>query len=204
MNNGFTLTISLLLTISVLLIAYRLLGLVQARLRVILFHLRFYDKNYSLKRKVDMIETDKIQERLEFFTELVHEYLPNWDFSINNRLQTTLALTKYSSRTIEINKKLICKGDFEVVWDIVLHEVAHGLTGPHHTHTTPAFIHHCKALNTSPAPYIKSALPDNLMWKHLYKCTRCGKQYRRNRLSRSLKQGYARCGICKGSLEKMK
>lgn len=151
-----------------------------------------------------MIETDKTQERLDFFTELVHEHLPNWSFKVNSRLQTTLALTKYSSRTIEINKELICNGNFEIVWNIVLHEIAHGLVGFHHSHTNSAFINHCKALNTSPAPYIKGALPDDLMWKHLYKCMRCGTQYRRNRLSRGLKQGYVRCRICRGSLEKIK
>lgn len=69
----------------------------------------------------------KLQERFDFCTQLVKEYLPNYTFRFNNRLTTTNGRILFNEKRIEMATRLAMNGNDESVLNNVLHEIAHGL-----------------------------------------------------------------------------
>ena len=69
----------------------------------------------------------KLQERFDFFTQLVKEYLPDYTFSFNGRLTRTNGRILYNQKKIEMATRLAAYGTDSAVLNNILHEIAHGL-----------------------------------------------------------------------------
>ena len=147
-------------------------------------------------------KTSILTERLDFFTELVKEYLPLWTVGVNKRLKYTLARTWHFRDYIEISYELITEGSFDIIWQVMMHEIAHGLCGGEHGHSSQIYRQCCKELGTVSSSHIDCGLEQ--LSKYVFECIRCGQLYHRDRLKVIWKSGRARCGKCKGKLKQIK
>lgn len=146
-----------------------------------------------------------MEERFEFATELIKEYLPEYTFRVNNRLSRALGRCIYAPKIIEVSKHLIEKATDQEFLNTVVHEIAHGICGYRAGHNSVWKIK-CLELGgngqrCAKALSFKIERPD---FKYTYKCAgnHSFKKYRR-KPSRSTANIYCRqCG--RDSLGKLK
>ncbi|WP_164214640.1 SprT family protein [Virgibacillus sp. YIM 98842] len=116
----------------------------------------------------------------------------------NSRLRTTGGRYLPHKKTIELNPKYYMEADENEFIGIIKHELCH-----YHLHIEGKGYKHGDAdfkflLKKTGSPRYCKPLPSNqLMYKHEYKCKKCGFIYRRIRKVNTKKYG---CGKCHGKL----
>ncbi len=151
-------------------------------------------------------------EELQSLTEELSEHYFQKPFLhqaiFNPRLRTTGGRYMLKSHNIEVNKKYLLQHGQEELEGIIKHELCHyhlHLEGKGYQHRDVDFK---RLLEKVGAPRHCTRLIDPYkddVYKHLYKCTKCGQIYKRKRRVNVIKYVCGKCGgkLRKKSAEKM-
>ena len=120
--------------------------------------------------------------------------LDDWDFTFDHA-KRRLGQTNFTEKRISLSKHFVQAGDWELVRNTVLHEIAHALVGERHGHDG-VWKEQARALGIEPkaatheAPtveskYIGTCPNGHTFERHrrprgLHSCTQCDKKFNRN------------------------
>lgn len=121
--------------------------------------------------------------------DLIHKYLPDYSFNFDNA-KKRFGCCRTRRKNISLSTPLCLLNDEETIKNIILHEIAHGLT-PKSGHNTE-FYKKCVEIGAVPKRLYEAKSVVPVEGKYQYKCVNCGKI--RN-YHRKLKRSYS-CGTC--------
>lgn len=161
---------------------------------------KIYDEVYEEARSLGLLSSHDHKRPLYIHKSVRTWGLCRWYKEAVNRYDCAVCL----------NEKIILAKSYDAARKVLVHEIAHiAAPGKHHCDIWYAAGNKLgkkwgiKVQRTDDYDGIELKNDDNV--KHILECTKCGKQYRYTRNTKSV-QNYTRyrCGCCNGALTKIK
>jgi predicted SprT family Zn-dependent metalloprotease len=119
-----------------------------------------------------------------------------WGFTFNRRKQT-MGLCRYTDRIIELSIYFVECNSPEEILDTLLHEIAHALVGPKHSHDR-VWKRKCLEIGARPERCGQAFMPAG-RWQA--ECGGCGRRFDRHRKPKQPRRWFCgRCGPQRGKL----
>lgn len=133
--------------------------------------------------------------------ELDKHNLKDWSFAWQRSIRI-LGTCNHNEKLILLSKCYVELNTFNLVYDTILHEIAHALVGSGQGHND---IWKRKAVELGAIPKTRSKSINSPDYKHLYQCLNCKFEFGVYRKLKNYKNRYHQpCGIPKGKLIKIK
>lgn len=116
--------------------------------------------------------------------------LESWSLRLNSR-KRVIGLCSYARMTLELSVHLIDTNEWQMVEQVILHEIAHALTEGH-AHDE-VWRETARAIGVK-NPRSRCDLPVQINGRYQATCDTCGKTYHRHR--KSMRMGQTACPLC--------